>query len=278
MGSMARRTVRLLRGRYPGIDARLIWRQRAASLDFQLMGRFVKRNGIAVDIGANWGLYTWRMASLVGPSGRVHCFEPDPSALASLTRIADSNANVKVHAMALSDRSGKAILYVPHFENRRLNALGTINPRRDLGGVTYEKVDVATESLDTALAAEPREISFIKCDVEGHELKVLRGGPTTLRCLPPLLIEIEQRHYAEGSISTTIEHLLGLGYRGFALFDDGVRPIEEFNLERHQLSFLTEEFVPFDMPQGYVHDFLFVSPTVDRTDVEAINRRVSWRR
>ena len=39
---------------------------------------------IVVDAGANWGQYTWRLSSLVGPTGCVHAFEPDPIAVTSV--------------------------------------------------------------------------------------------------------------------------------------------------------------------------------------------------
>jgi hypothetical protein len=74
----------------------------------------------------------------------------------------------------------------------------------------------------------------MKCDVEGHELAVLRGAEQTLRrCLPTILIEIEQRHQG-GDIRETFAFLTDLGYGGHFLRDRDLCALEEFDLDRDQ--------------------------------------------
>jgi FkbM family methyltransferase len=225
------------------------------------MDLLVKPGETVLDIGANWGLYSWRLARIVGPKGRVHSFEPDPSALRVLHKIGSAYSNIRIHPVAISDQGGDAHLNVPCFQQERLSALASICPRTQYPAVTYESVNVSTERLDSILAGEQQNISFIKCDVEGHEQQVLEGAQRILRSMQPsILIEIEQRHRADGSVTETFSYLLKLGYKGFALFGDKLKPIEDFDLKRHQLSFVRDEFVPYSMPSGYVHDFLFVNP------------------
>jgi hypothetical protein len=121
---------------------------------------------------------------------------------------------------------------------------------------------VKVTTLDRELLAERSRISFVKCDVEGHELAVVRGAERTLReALPTLLIEIEQRH-SEVGVEATFEHLLGLGYIGWAIGSDGLNPLDQFDVERDQLAFLSG-FELRDMPTGYIHDFLFAPPGLD---------------
>ena len=97
------------------------------------------------------------------------------------------------------------------------------------------------------------------------ELAVLRGADRALReARPALLIEIEQRHQAEGTdIEQTFDHLLARDYVGYLVGERGLRPLAEFDVRRDQLAWLGPGFMPYGMPDGYVHDFLFVRPGTD---------------
>jgi hypothetical protein len=107
-------------------------------------------------------------------------------------------------------------------------------------------------------------IDFIKCDVEGHELAVFRGGEATLRRLRPLvLVEIEQRH-AGADVEATLAYLEDLGYSSYVVHRDGLRPAVEFDVERDQLAVLEREPVSGStMPPQYANEFLFVPAGVD---------------
>ena len=116
--------------------------------------------------------------------------------------------------------------------------------------------------LDSVLA-DAGPVGLIKCDVEGHELAVLRGAEGVLRgSRPALLVEIEERH-PDADVQATFDYLLGLGYAGYAVHADGLRPLDEFDIERDQLAFLGEDFIPYGVERGYVYDFLFVRPGTD---------------
>jgi hypothetical protein len=110
--------------------------------------------------------------------------------------------------------------------------------------------------LDHYLRGLPRSgrrVSFLKCDVEGHELNVFRGAEQLLRRdRPVLLFECEQRHHGGRPISEVFTYLEGLGYSG--RFFDGLRlaPLAEFDPRRHQAS-------P-DAP-GYCNNFVFSAPS-----------------
>jgi hypothetical protein len=95
---------------------------------------------------------------------------------------------------------------------------------------------VQLRRLDDLCHAVARRVSFIKIDVEGHELQVLGGAAETLRRhRPNLLIEIEQRH-SPVPIAQTFDHVLSAGYRGEFLGADGeVIPLSEFDPLKHQV-------------------------------------------
>jgi FkbM family methyltransferase len=206
-----------------------------------------------VDAGADWGIYTVRLAELVGPAGRVHAFEPNPVSLERLETVVGSEPQVRVHAAALSDRAGTATLHVPLDAGETLRPLGSL---RAPGDVPCETVKVATVTLDSALGDDTQRISFAKIDVEGHELAVLRGAERLLTAArPALLVEIEHRHSGD-QMGATFDYLASLGYAVSAVAADGLRPFEEFDLERDQLAHLADG-LQGDVPREYVHNFLF---------------------
>ena len=237
-------------------------RQRDAAL--RVVDELVQRGDVVVDIGAAEGVYAARLSQIVGRRGHVHAFEPNPILFSVLEARTGRRSNVTRHGLGLSDQSGQAELHVPIWEGERLYGMGSVSVPAARADIEHGALSVRLDRLDAALSDEDRPVAFVKCDVEGHELAVLRGGEKTLsRWLPRMLIEIEQRHQ-DGSIQPTFGYLEELGYVGYSLGPDGLRPLDEFNLERDQLAFLSSGFehIPAD---GYVHNFVFVPPATDVT-------------
>jgi len=223
---------------------------------------FIRRGDVVIDIGANWGYFTYRFATLVGPQGHVHAFEPDPVSVGRLDAIRRVLGHVSVYPVGLSDCAREAWLNVPHVGGYRVSGLASVTVTRGEEAGPREELPVRLERLDDLpLASGP--IAFIKCDVEGHELAVLRGGELLLRrLLPALLIEIEQRHQV-GAISETFNYLSGIGYTGYAIQMGRLLPVEDFDVQRHQLSFLTTDRMQIQMAPEYVSNFLFVRSGVN---------------
>ena len=136
------------------------------------------------DVGANVGTTTLFFARRV-PHGRVHAFEPSPAMRAVLQRNIELNdvTNVSVHPFGLSDRAGVGSLQLAHAGNP-----GSAFFTDGGGGGTI--VDVRT--MDESMAQQPAP-SFVKIDVEGLELRVLRGGERTITThRPALVVEINR--------------------------------------------------------------------------------------
>jgi len=145
--------------------------------------------GAAVfDVGANFGYYSVVCADAVGPSGRVHAFEPDPAAFALLTANAAANGladRLHAHPVAIGASDGTVSYHLA--EEAAFSGL-TSTGRSATRGV----VEVAMRSLDS-LAAEHAvdQVDALKIDVEGHEAAVLRGARTLLQRSPDPLIMLE---------------------------------------------------------------------------------------
>lgn len=213
---------------------------------------------VGVDVGANRGVYAYLMSVRVGPQGHVHALEPFPGNGERLRTIARRRGNITVHMVAASDRPGVGLLRIPVHDGHRIDALASLEPAQ---AVNQDSCAVPLRPLDELLAGE-RRISFLKCDVEGHEQRVFDGAVRILdRDHPIVLTEVEQRHRKD-PIENTFGFFAAAGYRGWFVAGPGLRPLEEFDLARDQLDFLDERFMPYEMPDGYVYDFLFCPPGI----------------
>jgi FkbM family methyltransferase len=141
-----------------------------------LLSRVLREGDIFVDVGANVGYYTRFASDRVGSTGIVLAYEPNPTAFRLLRMNTEQLSNTAIFQKALSDQKGEAIFYIRrHGEMSSLDADADARPIR---------VDVST--LDVELAAYPR-VDFIKIDVEGFELEVLRGAIDTLSVHQPIV-------------------------------------------------------------------------------------------
>ena len=273
LSATAHAVQRRLRPAAPALTARLTWaiKRRQDGLALAVVDALVGPGDAVVDAGANWGLFSARLARLVGSGGQVDAFEPFPAHAATLGALARRNPQLTVHAVALSSAPGSAELHIPIVDGRRVTPLASL--AAPAAGVEHDVVPVPVQTLDVALAGR-RAPSFVKIDVEGFELAVLRGAVETLRARPVLLVEIEQRHQA-APIAGTFAHLAALGYAGRYFGPHGLTPLADFDVERDQLAHLGPGVEEFGMPDGYVADFLFADPGLD---VEALLGRAAARR
>jgi FkbM family methyltransferase len=223
-----------------------------------VLREFAGPGDVAVDVGAHRGVYTSRLSRLVGSAGHVHAFEPNPESQSVLEAVVKRRRNVTLHATALSDHAGSAVLMRPlGGGGHRIDAMGSLsNPQVE--AAPHDVVDVALARLDDELASESRRISLIKIDVEGHEQPVLEGATGVLAdSRPALVLEIEQRHRLQ-PVSATFEWLAEQGYQGYVLLTAGRRPLEEFDLARDQLAFVGPGFHAGSPGAGYRNEFLFL--------------------
>jgi len=181
--------------------------------------RFVLQSGFAgktlIDVGANYGVYSYYMSRAAGPSGRVIAFEAQPELGEHLLKVKGTFGldNLTIVNQGLSSSPGTLRLHRDKVGSGRASF-------DHVTAATTDTVDVPVVTLDQYLADDPRgPIAFIKCDVEGHELEVFRGAENTLREHgPDLLFEC---HHDEAEDGTLFEYLAGLGYQGAFFF---VRP------------------------------------------------------
>ena len=87
------------------IQRNISWGQYEA-LETKIISGNLHPGGIFVDVGANIGYYTALAASLVGATGRVLAFEPDPECFQALVSTFSTEPNIRCMQMAVSDSVG----------------------------------------------------------------------------------------------------------------------------------------------------------------------------
>lgn len=166
---------------------------------------FPPRAGETVfDVGAQQGVFTTLSAREVGASGKVVAFEPEPGNFALLEKniALNSVAQARALALALSDKPGTATLHRSAF-NTGGHSLET--------GTCADGIAVRVSTLDLVVAENklPKP-DFLKIDVEGSALAILRGGLKTLRASKPrVALELDRL----GDAAAAKALLAPLGYR-----------------------------------------------------------------
>lgn len=135
----------------------------------RLFKQLAKEGDTIVDIGANLGYYTLLASKIVGDSGKVYAFEPDPTNYKVLSSNIELNGckNIITEQKAVSDANGKVTLYL---DSKDVGA-HTIYKN----GKTKKSVTVDSVTLDEYFKGKEYPINIIKMDIEGAEMAAIRG-------------------------------------------------------------------------------------------------------
>jgi len=213
--------------RRPRLYSRLLRWSGRGSLEKRLFVQLVGAGQVICDIGANRGQFTLLFSELTGPKGEVHAFEPGPATFGLLEKALARQANCRLNNVALGESRGSAVLCQPGTDDGqaslRPHAAGSWS-----NAPTVEQHEIRMTTLDNYALSLDR-LDFIKCDVEGAEMLVLRGARATLaRFAPVLFLEVyEEWTRAFGyRPADLISFLVEAGYDMFFLVDESVRRID----------------------------------------------------
>lgn len=175
----------------------------------ELLSRILRPDSSCVDVGSHRGEVLRHVVRL-SPRGRHHAFEPIPELARRLKR---RFPDVAVHEAALSAAPGRSAF------QHVTNASGYSGLKRrlyDRPDPRIEEIEVDVTTLDAAVGPDT-EVAFVKIDVEGGEVDVLRGALATLgRCRPWVLFEAGPRstgQYRDGPDEILALLVEGCGYR-----------------------------------------------------------------
>ena len=208
---------------------------------------------VSIDIGADVGEFAIAMLSR---SASVVAFEPRPAQARELAAMfTAAKAPVLIEAVALSDTPGTTQMRVLEADPGR-STIDTANPMADEDDSAVVTIDVPVKRLDDYGFSG---VGFVKVDVEGHELAVLRGATETLRAnRPTLVVEAEERHH-HNAVAEISEFLAGLDYSGYFELAGERRPIGDFDAATHQDPANISSWKDGWTARGvYVNNFVFV--------------------
>ena len=151
----------------------------------EVMQRILRHDSNVADVGCHSGEILHEMLKLA-PNGHHLAFEPLPNMFAMLEEKFGGNRHVSLFNLALSDVAGTVefqhVVSNPAYSGLRARAY-------DRPDEIVEKIDVKSARLDE-LVPESMCLDFIKIDVEGAELQVLKGAVETIaRCRPVIVFE-----------------------------------------------------------------------------------------
>lgn len=158
--------------------------------------KIIKEDFVILDIGANIGVFSVFCANLAR-NGIIYAFEPVSEAYKILEKNISFYKNIKPINKGLGEKREKKEIFIRSW----VLGYSTIDldeiERRKESFNKSEEIELI--SLDEFVATNSFfKIDFIKIDVEGYEIKVLKGGVNTLKKFKPIVaISLHQRRFAE---------------------------------------------------------------------------------
>lgn len=193
------------------------------------LSEYISGSKVALDVGAHSGNWTVSLARRVGPTGIVVAYEALPHygrALSMTLRLLRvSNARVRIVAVGDSERT--ISLRWRSDSNELLTGRTHIEPSaKASAGV----IDVPMVSLDYDLKTSeinPSDVGFLKIDVEGAELQVLRGASNLLSVGRPVVyLELEPQWVARwgNTVEDVFNEMSDRGYQPHLVSATGAAP------------------------------------------------------
>lgn len=169
----------------------------------KVMRKVLKPDSNCLDIGCHKGEVLEHMLHFA-PQGKHLGFEPLPDFFEKLK--SQFPKNCQFFNMALSDKKGE-ITFHHVVSNPAYSGIKKRSYAREDEEV--QKITVATDRLDDVLKPMSQPINFIKIDVEGAELQVLKGATETLKNHKPIVV-FEHGLGAADHYNTTPEEVFEL--------------------------------------------------------------------
>jgi FkbM family methyltransferase len=188
----------------------LYWLQRidgTCEAELVHLDRFCGSSGAALDIGANEGVYTYRLSKRFA---RVYAFEINDQLTGWITQY--NPGNIEIIHCGLSSTAGMARFYIPVVRGLALAGWGSLETDSMEEASEYQEKELRVARLDDFGITN---VGFVKMDVEGHEVEVLKGSAATIgQSRPIVLIEVQDRN-----LKSVDSWFLDINYRRCSLED-----------------------------------------------------------
>ncbi len=143
--------------------------------EVKVVQKMIRKGDVVIDLGAHIGYYTLLFANLVGKTGRVIAFEPEPTNYELLEKNLKINGykNVVLVNKAVSSKTGKNTL---HLDEINTTGHTLFNTKEDQTSIEIDSI-----SLDDYFKDYGGKINFVKMDIEGEEPEAIKGMCSILR-------------------------------------------------------------------------------------------------
>lgn len=202
------------------------------SRDVEILQACLTAGDTFLDIGANHGAFALQLAAVVGPTGQVIAFEPQPR-LVDILRLsfaANGFTFCEVIDSACGDSERDLSFFVPPISGAASQF------KESVGATALTTLTVRQRRLDDVMATRPVHGRVaIKLDVEGAEVAVLRGGREFFRAhRPPMLIEMNPASL-RAATQTEATMVSALDDAGYTLYSElsswpAARPLHELRV------------------------------------------------
>jgi FkbM family methyltransferase len=152
----------------------------ADELNMQL--QLINGEDTIFDIGGNIGWYALHVAQRY-PNATVHSFEPLSSTFEQMKRNIRLNSakNIVVNNLGVSDKVGEFDFFIDPAISGNASMVNVAEKEN------IQVFKCRVETLDGYVNRTNSKVDFIKCDVEGAELFVFKGGMNTLKKYQPVV-------------------------------------------------------------------------------------------
>ena len=209
--------------------------------ELKLISTLVNKDQVSIDVGANLGLFTSFMSKA---SAQVYAFEPNPYPLENLKGLVDKNVTVLPIALGNIDESTE--IRIPHHENGwSSNGASLARSDEDNGKL----ITIECRKLDSL---NIQNVGFIKIDVEGFEIEVLKGAEKIIaRDKPSMIIENEEVHTKD--TNELFRVMNDYGYDKYICNADGeLEMIDEYSVRDNQKDAQIKDI-------NYIQNFIFIA-------------------
>lgn len=179
----------------------------------KIISNILKKGMTCLDIGGNIGYYVFLERQLVGDTGKIITIEPSLRNFNYLKKNIHLQkfTNILTYNFACSDKDGKVNLLTREKSNGcKVIPDGTIIPNSSLGTTT----EVNARKLDNLInELKLNRIDFVRMDVEGYELYIIKGMIELLKKYRPTIhIELHKRQLGSSGTLEFFEIMKNLNY------------------------------------------------------------------
>jgi FkbM family methyltransferase len=174
--------------------------------------RLVRAGDTVIEVGGHIGYIAQYFSKLVGSEGRLIVFEPGSNNLRYIEENLRGCVNTTLERLAVGSTNGKAIFYEDNLSGQNNSLLGDYKMADSVSRAAGQELvrtprAVQVVTLDMYVTSTALQPDFMKIDVEGFELEVLKGSQHTLQMVRAFMVEVTEQHDEVGAL------ILAAGFR-----------------------------------------------------------------